>query len=573
MYLNNNNFNNMDKVIINAIIYTIDIRNHMYEAMGIKNGMIALLGTNEEVLNFAGPNTEIIDLYGRSVLPGFIDPYSSIAEELLLEGRGIMLNKADNVYDYISLLEKYIHDNDGQYIIWGIGWKYENEYKHNGCWINRIEIDKPIVLIEDSNEALLLNKEAMKYFNITRKSISPIGGIIEIRIDDYGEDYALLKGNAVRLININKFSNHTDAEYGNAIIKYENMINSYGITTVSIGNRNLGGGIPLYVYKNLNQRNMLTARINYRTTILPSEICRKTVYEQVHEIKRNRILYKSELLDVSIGEIDVDGRIELGLAHLFKPYKCDLLECSEEYRGKIMWHMIEFIEAIKMANRLDINLIINARGDYACKIAMDGIEYSARNNESHNYRNTINHLDLITQYYIRRMKLLNANALIQPFWFYRKDTSNYYSVCGIGEERAHRLFPFKSIINAGIVTGSSSDYYVKEEPNPLKAIGCAVCRNLYEFNTLGYPAKIDMTDSRYMLNPAEKVSILEAIKSFTVNSAYILGMEKEIGSLEIGKKADFIVLDNDIYKVHPLDIGNIRVNRTYLNGNMVYISE
>ena len=123
-----------------------------------------------------------------------------------------------------------------------------------------------------------------------------------------------------------------------------------------------------------------------------------------------------------MGEIDVDGRLELELAYLFRPYRN-----SESYRGKLMWHMIEFNEAIKMANRLDINMLINARGDYACKIAMDGIEYSARNNEEHNYRNTINHLDLITKYYIRRMKLLNINALIQPYWFHRKNSSNYFN--------------------------------------------------------------------------------------------------------------------------------------------------
>lgn len=562
----------MDRIIINAIIYTIDIRNHMYEAMGIKNGVIKVIGTNEEVLKFAKTNTEIIDLNGRCVLPGFIDPYSNIPEQILVEDKGPILDKANTIEEYISLLERYLEEQKGQYIIWGTGWKYENEFKHNGCWINRIKTDKPIVLIEYSGEALLFNKQAVEYFKITKDTAPAIGGIIEINEEEHGESYALLKGNAVKAFNISRFFKYTDDEYSNKLINYEKMLNSYGITTVSVGNRG-ATVIPINIYKNLQQRNMLTERINYRTKILPNEICRKTVYEQVHEIKRNRIMYKTELFDISMGEIDVDGRIELGLAHLFNPYERSILDYSKDYIGKFMWRMIEFVEAIKMANRLDINLIINARGDYGCKLAMDGIEYSARNNENHNYRNTISHLDLITKYYIRRMKLLNANALVQPFWFDRRDRSNYYSICGIGGERTHRLYPFKSLIDAGIVSASSSDYYVKENPNPLKAIGCAVCRNLYEFSSLGYPVKIDMIDSTHMLNPAEKVSVLEAVKSFTINSSYILGMEKDVGSLEIGKKADFIVLDKDIFKVHPLEIKNIKVNRTYLNGNMVYISE
>ena len=148
MYLSKSNVIYMDRIIINAIIYTIDIKNRMYGAMGIKNGLIAVLGTNEEVLSFVGKNTEIIDLSGKCVLPGFIDAYSRIPESILLEGRGVLLDKAETIEDYMNLLEKYSQNHKDEYIIWGIGWKYENEYKYNGCWINRIEANRPIVLIK-----------------------------------------------------------------------------------------------------------------------------------------------------------------------------------------------------------------------------------------------------------------------------------------------------------------------------------------------------------------------------------------------------------------------------------------
>ena len=82
-----------------------------------------------------------------------------------------------------------------------------------------------------------------------------------------------------------------------------------------------------------------------------------------------------------------------------------------------------------------------------------------------------------------------------------------------------------------------------------------------------------MSDSRYRLNPRERISILEAIKTFTINAAYVLGKEKEIGSLEIGKKADFIVLDKDIFTTEPLDVHDINVERTYFNGELVYLNK
>ena len=82
-----------------------------------------------------------------------------------------------------------------------------------------------------------------------------------------------------------------------------------------------------------------------------------------------------------------------------------------------------------------------------------------------------------------------------------------------------------------------------------------------------------MTDARYRLNPSERVSVMEAVKMVTINAAYVLGKEKEVGSLEIGKKADFIVLDRDIFNINPLDISNINIERTYFNGELVYLNE
>ena len=159
MYLNKDNSIYMDKVFINAIIYTIDIKNRMYLAMGIKDGKIAVLGTNDEVMSFTGINTEISDLRGKCILPGFIDPYSSIPEDLLVNN-GVSLYNYNNTDDYINIITRYIKNNDIN-IICCTGWKYEDEFRHRGQWINKIECNKPIVAIDYSNEVLLLNEEAI----------------------------------------------------------------------------------------------------------------------------------------------------------------------------------------------------------------------------------------------------------------------------------------------------------------------------------------------------------------------------------------------------------------------------
>ena len=308
MYLNKDNPIYMDKVFINAIIYTIDIKNRMYQAMGIKDGKIAVLGTNDEVMSFAGVNTEILELRGKCILPGFIDPYSSIPEELLMKD-AVSLCDCNNTDDYINAVNRYIKNNNVD-IICCTGWKYEDEFRHRGQWLNKIQCNKPIIVIDYSNEVLLLNEKAVEYFKISNNTVAPVGGVIDTKLDDNGRKYAFIKGNAVNLINTMTYYSVNDEDYEKCIMAYEKKMNSYGITTVSIGNREFRE-IPILAYKKLEERNMLTIRIKCRIKLLPSEICKKTIYVQTHEIKRNRILYESKLFDISIGEIDVDGRLEL----------------------------------------------------------------------------------------------------------------------------------------------------------------------------------------------------------------------------------------------------------------------
>ena len=325
---------------------------------------------------------------------------------------------------------------------------------------------------------------------------------------------------------------------------------------------------PLEVYKNLEIQSKLKLRIVYGVTMKPYNVCKKNITEQMHKVKRNRVMYTTKLFDISIVKFLVDGVIETMTAYLFKPYKL-----SNKNNGIFLWEEEELKSGIKMANMLDFNVYIHASGDFACKTAIDGVEYSLKNNINNDYRNTLVNIELITRYYMRKMKILNINAIIKPFWFYKDVGSSKNEVAAIGEERAYRQYPVKSLIDEGVLVAGGSDNDIIENASPLKAIECVTLRNLYDFISLGYPKIIDMTDIRYRLNPGERISIAEAINMFTINAANVLGKEKEIGSLEIGKKADFIILDKDIFSINPLEIGNINIDRTYFNGELVYLNE
>jgi predicted amidohydrolase YtcJ len=303
---------------------------------------------------------------------------------------------------------------------------------------------------------------------------------------------------------------------------------------------------------------------------MPYEVCRKTISEQMHQLKRHKIIYETDLFNISIAKVYVDGIIGMGTAYLFKNYESQ--KKLNITNGLFMWDIAEFKDAIEMVNRLEFNTIIHASGDFACKLAIDGLEYSI-NNVKNRCRNSLIGLELITKYYIKKMKLLNINSIIKPFWFYKRNELEESEILFIGEERAQREYPVKSLVDNGVVTAGGLDEEISGELNPLNAIESAVIRNLYDFIPSGYPEKINFNDMRYRLNPSERISILEAIKMFTINAAYVLGKEDQIGSLEIGKKADFIVLDKNIFKVEPLDIHEINIIQTYFNGELVYLNE
>jgi predicted amidohydrolase YtcJ len=570
---------NADKLFINGIIYSIDNKNKSYEGMAVKEGEIIALGSNEDVKSYSNEKTEIVDLKYMVVLPGFIFAHSNIQERIMIKKDELSLFEGTNPWQYLKMIQSYVDSHPEEEVIYGLGWKsinFEGAPNNNDRylevfkgprknWLEEIKTQKPIVLKSADNHALWLNNKAFEYFKISKNTKPPVGGIIEL--NEEGELWGTLKGNAVSLINTDSLRKYSDIKYLDTFIKFQNKLHSYGVTSIGLIEEKR---ISLEIYRRLEITNKLKTRVIYGVTIMPYEVCRKTISEQMHQLKRHKIIYETDLFNISIAKVYVDGIIGMGTAYLFKNYESQ--KKLNITNGLFMWDIAEFKDAIEMVNRLEFNTIIHASGDFACKLAIDGLEYSI-NNVKNRCRNSLIGLELITKYYIKKMKLLNINSIIKPFWFYKRNELEESEILFIGEERAQREYPVKSLVDNGVVTAGGLDEEISGELNPLNAIESAVIRNLYDFIPSGYPEKINFNDMRYRLNPSERISILEAIKMFTINAAYVLGKEDQIGSLEIGKKADFIVLDKNIFKVEPLDIHEINIIQTYFNGELVYLNE
>jgi predicted amidohydrolase YtcJ len=324
--LNKGTSSNADKIFINGVIYSINSNISVYESMAIKNGSIVALGSNEEVSNYSSDKTEIVDLKFKIVLPGFIDAHCHIPEKIMIKGDGLILFDASNPYEYLKLIQSYVDSHPEEKIIYGVGWKnvafqveenssnrYTEVFKGpNKKWLEKIITDKPIVLKDCDSHVLWLNNKAFEYFKITKDTKAPVGGKIEL--DEEGELWGTLKENATRLVNIDHAHRYKDKDYLSRFIKYQNILHSYGITTISlIDEEELE--MPLELYRRLEITNKLKLNIIYGVTIMPYDVCKKTICEQIHQLKRNRIVYKTGLFDVSIAKFFADGIIEMETAY------------------------------------------------------------------------------------------------------------------------------------------------------------------------------------------------------------------------------------------------------------------
>ena len=226
---------------------------------------------------------------------------------------------------------------------------------------------------------------------------------------------------------------------------------------------------------------------------------------------------------------------------------------------------------IKILQR-GFNIHVHAIGDEAVTKTIDALEV-AQQEVPGNHRNIITHLQIVKPEDIKRMHDLDITACVNVFWHF-KDPCAYFEVEQrfLGKERAEKEYPLASFVKNGVRITASADHPITPDPNPFHAIEAGVTRNLYNAEFFEVDGIKDMDDSTWLLGKEERVSVMDMVKAYTINGAYSLHMDHEVGSLEMGKFADMIIIDRDIFNLNPLDIEFTKILKTIFNGNVVYES-
>lgn len=557
--------NNADKIMLNGKIYTAEASG-IAEAVAIKDGLIVFVGDSQDVLRYKGEDTEIIDLNGKMVMPGLIETHIHTPGIMLTDLYKINLYGITNLEKTMSAIEYYIRNHPNVNIYYGEGYSgsiFTGEELTKGPRKERLDDickDRPIIIESYDGHTLWLNSCAFETFNITNTT-EVHGGVIE-KDEKTGLLWGTLKESAAGLVPRQVYS---EVQMKEAVRRFQKMLHQLGYTAMlSISSSE---DPPYSVFNEMDDSGELKLHVCASVVMEPNHNIAALI-EKAQDLRKK---HSKGNLKIKTIKFFVDGIIESLTAFLIEPYALEET-VANNYRGTFLWDMNELREAFTKSNEAGFQIHVHAIGDAATKNVLDALEYAYFKCPKGDYRNTITHLQLVNGEDIRRFKALNAIASIQPYWHLKEPNKWHEVEYALLGERAEYMYPVQSFIDEGVIVTSSSDHSVTMVPNPFLAIQMGITRNLNNSDASLYGVKPikDMDDPRYLLNKQERASLSDMIKSFTKNSAYTLFMEDKIGTIEVGKYADMIVIDKDIFETPKLEIETIQVLETIFRGEVVY---
>jgi len=526
-------------------VYTVDGARSWAQAVAVRGGHIVYVGTDQGAAGYVGPGTRVIDLRGRMMLPAFQDAH---IHPIMagLQANSCELTGLTTAAQYAAAIQKCAQAHPGTGWITGGGWLMSafgpgGEARRE--IIDAVVPDRPVLLSSSDGHTYWANTKALKLAKITRATPNPRDGRID-RDPRTGEAVGSLQEGAGDLV-ASIVPPPTAAEREAALTYALRLLNGFGITAMQDA---MVYEDDLKTYRALERRHELTMRV-----VAAIWWERTQGLEQIDKIRRLRSEYASPLVDPGTVKIMQDGVMENYTAVMLQPY----LGKPGNVRGIPMVEPGLLKEAVTRLDAAGFQVHFHAIGDGAVRECLDAIEAARRKNGDLGHRDHIAHLELVDPADVPRFRELNVIANFQPLWAYADEYITKLTIPFMGPERSARLYPIGTLYRSGAVVAFGSDWSVSS-PNPLEEIQVAVTR-------MGPAGE---THTPFL--PGERINLPEAIAAFTINAAYTNRLEKTTGSIEVGKSADLVVLDHNLFAIPPAQISKSKVVLTLFGGQPVH---
>ncbi len=541
-----------DFVFHNGPVYTVAGAAPWADAVAVRGNTIVHVGDADGAMAMAGPKTQVIDLKGRLLMPGFVEGHTHpFLGAFLTSGLDLQLANLDEV---LAAIKAYAKEHPTGPIR-GFGWRVDMFPPEgpNRAELDAILPDRPAFFFAIDGHSLWVNSKALEMAGVTRDTPDPIPRFSYYARDQKGDPTGyVLEVNAVLGL-VNAVEPITGDSMGTLLEGWLPKAAAAGITTV------FDAGVPpigsdqaamFALYVDAEKRGVLPFRVSAGYTVKSPPIDKAV--ETLTDIRRR---IGSELVKVDTVKIIGDGSQAGYTAWLIEPYADKPDSTGGSPFTEEQWHQL-----IAMVDAAGFDVHVHACGERTTRVVLDSIEKAVAANPARNRRHTIAHLVYVEDSDMPRFPKLGVIAEFSANWSSADPDTLENMVARYGQPRASKMYRTRSILKAGGRVSFGTDwpaagYFSTYEP--LKSIQVGVTRQL-----------IGLKDAPVLSPADERLTVEEAIHANTMGAAYQLRMDDAVGSIEVGKRADLIVLDQNILAIEPHEIHKTKVELGMMNGTI-----
>ena len=539
-----------DMVLTNGQIYTVDDSQPWAEAVAIENGRFEYVGDADGVKAFIDSDTVEYDLQGRFVLPGLVDSHTH---------PGLVARSVDYVElpwtpetkkEMFDALLAYANENPDKEFIVGGRWPTGlfGEEGPNRHELDAVLPDRPVILTDTSGHAQWLNTNALEVLGIDRNTPDPIPGLSYLYRDADGEPTGWIKERAISAqLAAAGIGDQVSTDSLAGFLEY---LSALGVTVVfDAGNSEEGYKAAAELDR--NNRMPLRYEGSYRIEV------EDQFSGAVQELKRLRKTYGGKRLRFNTIKIMFDGVSEIRTSAVLEPFLGE-----EDYRGRTVVDAPRLSNFILELHDEQIDLHLHTVGDAAIRTALDAVEIArAELGGQPDIRITFCHLEIIDEADFDRFKKLNIFSNFSPQWHGGHIQGAQLT---LGQARYDRMFTVQPLLDRDVSVAFSSDItnagkWRTDRASPYFGMQVGHTRVEPEF---GAKATIRPPEN-------ERLSVEDMIRGYTLNGAAQLGLDNELGSIEVGKVADLVVLDRNLFEVLPSQIKSTRPTAVLMEGKLI----
>lgn len=535
-----------DIILTDARVYTVEDAQPWAEAVAIRNGRILAVGRATDVIAHRGAKTRVVDLKGRFLMPAFGDAHAHPVFGGLSYAR-CSLHEGKTVADYRRIIAACVAKTPGTGTIYGVGWE-DGLFPPDGipgkAILDAISTTRPLIFANTGGHGLWVNSKALALAGITRATPDPVNGKIDR--DASGEPVGGLEEAAMGLVDA-LVPPPTAKDRQDAIAYTVHLFNSLGITSwhdAMLEWKADGVSPDLDAYQAIRDRGGLTVH-----TVMDIKWDNARGMDQVADIMKVSADARAKGLTANGVKFFIDGVIPQETAAMLAPYT------GSTSKGTPQIAPDRLAQAVTLFDAKGMQAHFHAIGDGAVREALDAVAAARKADGRTQMRPMLSHLNVIDPADQPRFGQLGVTAIFQPLWACAEPYMDL-TIQKLGPVRSRYIYPEAGVAKSGGMIAYGADWSVASA-NPLEGIEVALTR-------------VAPGGNLPPLLPEQAVTLESALKSYTINVAYVNHLETVTGSIKVGKSADLVVLDQDLFKIKPRDIHKTKVLVTMFGGREVF---